>query len=228
MGLIAQYDPERIEEERTPTWHTTCIPGLVEGLTTYSTAEHTLRFSLLFDSHHSPQTDITESLNKLLDYTIPRDKNGRRVQQEMRGWGTGPLAEFRFVEGAELSGAPPKLLLTYGGRTLVVRISSLSFEEVLFGTTPETQDTGYPTRVVANIEFIVADDERDFIDPTPFLAAAEPTATGQAITPPMGGFTIGGGVAQPATPLSGLSLLELLRGGGSNRSPGPGPGGIAR
>lgn len=196
-AVTAQYDPEHVEESREVTWRTTCIPGLVSGLVTYSTAEHRLRFSLLFDAHHSPKRDIAEDLNKLLDLTIPRDVNGRRVQQQVTGF--GPNGEFGFVQGAELSGVPPKVLLTYGGRTLVVRVSRLAFDELMFGTTPETKDRGYPTRVIVDIEFIVSDDERNFIDVSKMWSGAQQ----QAESLP--------GPPSPILPFGGLpSIRELL------------------
>lgn len=157
-----QYNPESITVSKGNEYNKESIQGLPSPLLSFKHgAAQTTSFPLFFDAHHEPDKDhVEEELDQLRRLMVPLDYNGSPVTAPPQ-WGEGQ--RYSISAGA-VGGVPPNVTVGLGDRVWETKITKIKVEEQKHGTTPATKGTYKCTRAKVNIDFLVIEDQRLFVN----------------------------------------------------------------
>ena len=202
IKITFQYNPQTLTDEIPVNWRQTDIQGQAMPLMTFQdTGPHTKTFEILLDAHSSPhpQGHIANDINKIQMLTMPYDRNGNPIQVPSL-YPSGPTP----TKSSKVTGIPPVVKIVYGSRVQKGMIRNLKIEELLHGTTPQSEAMGFPTRAKVTFNFYIIDDMRMLVT---YKASVPKSGTPTVSVQPAYG---------PLSPLLNPTLPGLSGGGMGN------------
>jgi len=158
--IVFQKNPETVTEETQDTYTFTTIQGQANPLMSFSGrgAKHK-RFDILIDAHATPHAlgHIGEDLDAIEMLTIPHDNAGLPLVIPAR---RGVLLSNSGIQSRQPQGTPPVVKIAHGSRVQKGFIVNLSIEEIMHGTTPQSEALCLPTRAKVSFDFVIIDDMR--------------------------------------------------------------------
>lgn len=161
IQIIFWKNPEYTTGVSAGDWREAPIQGQANPVVSFSHRPlRTIQFQILLDAHSSPHPKghIGEDLDMVEMTTMPfgRDKNPLAIPPPRGGVSSR-------IQSSEVIGVPPIMKLVYGGRVQKGFVTNVSIEELMHGTTPESNAQLLPTRAKVSFDLKLIDDKRMLI-----------------------------------------------------------------